>query len=300
MKKVVLFALCVIHFSICSQIDVFDYESISFGVEQKITSHSGTYLRVSDRGAGQAVISSNDNIELLSDNGSALNFYGNYHNFQDNNMQVYNLDGFIYLLSYFGNMGSNHNGELGYSLAKYVTTPSKNLNAVPNQVDYTMTSRFWNFDFVNIKASFGKKSLNAGFNLVFKNIGITGPFTWFEDKSYKYVYHNIVNSRDLRILIGPNVAYRKTIKKLSIVAIAGVNFCPNLNKSAVKINYDPFLDLNLFFGKRAGGTVGLKYELIKGGSKVDTNDGLPLSVPMVVSQLELKVGFYFRRKPFKK
>ena len=288
MKKCSFILLFTIPLLAAAQIDVFQYGAIVLGVEQKSTSHFGMYARETTSASGHY---EGENVEFLSDKGTALNMHATYYKFSDNAMESYSLDGVIYLLSYFGNMGTNHHGELGYSLAKYVTTPSVNLANVPNSVDFNRSARFWNYDLLHIKASFGKKSLNAGFNVNFKALGITGPFTWFVDKNNIYKYQNLSEVHALKTMIGPNVAYRKTIKKFSIVSLVGVNFCGNLLQSNMKVIYSPFIDVNLFFGKKLGGTVGFKYEFVKGTTQTFSSDAYKTKI--VVNQLEFKVGIYF-------
>lgn len=283
--------------------DVFSGGAVVLGLEHKSTAHFGMYARVADKGSGQAAILATDNIEFLSDHGSAINMHANYYNFSDNSMESYSLDGLIYLLSYFGNMGTNHNGQLGYALSKRVSTPSVNLESVPsplNSDEISKLARFWNHDIMHIKASFGRKSLNAGININFKMLGLAGPFTWFEDKNSQYVYHNMSNVYEFKTLLGPNIAYRKSIKNFSIVSLVGVNFCGNFSQANMKVKYNPFVDVNLFFGKQLGGTVGFKYEFIK-GSVTTSHSGEGFKSDVTVNQLEFKVGIYIGgRKSSKK
>lgn len=299
--------LFVTYFCQC-QVDVFGSNVITIGGEFKQTKHTGFYVKASSLSSAPPTIYQNSKFSFVTDKGNAANIDANYFIFQDNNIQMYNLDGFIYLLSYFGNMGSNHNGELNYSLSKYVTTPSEALASVDNAVDYTKPSRFWNFNLIDINASFGKKKLTAGINLDWKLIGLTGPFTWFQDKSAQYTYINMQSATNSKILMGPNIAFRQNIKSLAFVCLAGVNFCANISgdyekKGDFKINYNPFLKTTLFFGKKAGAYIGLKYEFISAASKLQIVDNSSINAPsyfaidkMKVNQLELKLGLYIRNK----
>jgi hypothetical protein len=288
MKKIYTLLLLSIPFFGQAQIDVFNSGTLTFGLQSKSNNYSGFYARDANSYTPGS-ISAIDNPEILSDHGSAINLNANLYKFSDNGFEIYNLESILYMLSYFARLGKNQNGELSYALANLVTTPSENLSNVPNPVDFEKASRFWNFDWVNIKAFFGRKNLNGGFNLVFKNIGLTGPFTYFQEKNSNYYYYNLSESYTMRIMAGPSIAYRKTIDKFSIVAITGANF--SANRSEFKIKYNPYIDVVAFFGKKQGGTLGFKYELVKGVNKpflgALTNDAS-------ISQTEIKLGIYIR------
>ncbi len=287
MKKLLSIILVFIPFIQYAQVDVFGGGAITLGIKSNHVTHSGFYGRTLNTGSPGAILP-NQNLELLTDQGSAINLDFHYYKFEDNYFSVYDLSGMIYFLSYFGNMGSNHNGETGYSLAKRFTTPSENLLKVPNPVEYTKASRFWNLDLLSVKTSFGKRNLNGGFNLVFKSMGVTGPFTWFVDKNNQYVYYNLTNVHSLRILLGPNISYRKTIGMFSVVSMAGVNFCAN--REDFKIKYNPFFSTVLFFGKGLGGSLGFKYEVVKGNSEIQFTGDEILKNPVSLNQFEIKLG----------
>ncbi len=290
MKRLITFLL-VLPFAATAQKNVFGSSAVALGLKYKSTSHSGFYLRTDDRGSGQGSINTTDNIVSIKDNGAAINMDGQYYIFSKNAFECYNLDGLLYLLSYFGNMGSNHSGDLYYSLANLVSTPSKKLEAVPAPVDFKKAARFFNFNGIDIKGEFGKKNLNFGVNMVFKIIGIRGPFTWFEDKNYQYVYHNMTKVHTVKTLLGPNVAYRRNFKKFSMASVAGVNFCAN--RSDFRINTDSYLNVVCFIGKKAGMTVGFKYERINGSTKESYNVGGTAKQKVMVNQVEFGLGAFF-------
>ena len=276
-----------------AQVDVFQSGTITLGLKYKSTSYSGMYLKVQDLGS-PAVIYRTEKIELMKDNGSAINLDAQFYKFSKSGFEIYNLDGLLYLLSYFGNMNSNHNGELYYSLANLFTTPSKTLGNVQAPVDFKKPGRFWNFNGIDIKGEFGKKNLNFGVNILFKLVGIRGPFTWFEDNNHQYIYHNMNDANMLKTLIGPNVAYRKNFKKFSLASVAGVNFCSNRN--TFKISNDSYINVVCFAGKRLGITAGLKYELINGRMAMGYQDGGTLNSKVLISQYELNLGICMDRR----
>ena len=290
MKRLAIL-LVLLPFAATAQKDVFGSATVALGLKYKSTSYSGFYLRTDDRGSGQAAIYATDKIVSIKDNGAAINMDGQYYIFRKKSFEIYNLDGLLYLLSYFGNMGSNHNGELYYSLANMVTTPSRKLEAVPSPVDFKKAARFFNFNGIDIKGEFGKKQLNFGVNMVFKVIGVRGAFTWFEDKNYQYVYHNMTRVHTIKTLLGPNVAYRRNFKKFSLASVAGVNFCAN--RRDFRINTDSYVNAVCFIGKKAGMTVGFKYELINGSTKESYDVGGTANQKVMVSQVEFGLGAFF-------
>ncbi|HOY48952.1 MAG TPA: hypothetical protein PK281_06100 [Flavobacteriales bacterium] len=288
MKKSLLTILLFLPLFQYAQVDVFGGGAITMGIKSNHVSYSGFYGRTLNNGNSPGAILPNQDLELITDQGSALNIDFHYYKFDDSHFTVYDMSGMVYFLSYFGNMGSNHSGETGYALANWATTPSENLLKVPNPVDFTKYSRFWNFDLLSIKASFGRKNINGGFNMVFKEMGVTGPFTYFVDKNNQYVYHNLTNVHSLRILIGPNIAFRKTIGMFSVVSMAGVNF--SANREDFHIKYNPFFSTVLFFGKGLGGTLGFKYEVVKGYSERQYTGDEILINPVSLNQFEIKLG----------
>lgn len=307
MRGLIITSLFLFSHVAFSQVDVFNYEAVTIGGEYKQTKHEGFYVKTNVLAGTTTLVDQTSKFSFVKDQGSALNIDANYFIFEKNNIQIYNIDGLIYLLSYFGNMSSNHSGELYYSFSKYVTTPSDNLSQVNSPVDVSKSSRFWDFNLIDINASFGKKKVTAGFNLDWKIIGITGPFTWFQDKSNQYTYICMQSASKSKILAGPNIAFRQNMKTLAFVCVTGVNFCANRygdfkNNGDFKINYNPFLKATLFFGKRAGAYLGFKYDLIKASSKLQIADHSSATSTsyfaenkMSVNQFEVKLGIYFKR-----
>lgn len=298
MKQIclVIVSLCI-SFSSLAQIDVFDFKTVTLSAGYKSSHHEGMYVR--RKGADLASVinpgANQSTIEVMADKGAALNVYGNYYQLDDNGIFTCSMEQFIYLLSYFGNMGSNNNGETGYSLRKQISTPSNNLKGVDNAVDFSEESRLWNFDFINTKMYFGKKNLSLGCSILMKQIGLAGPFTWFVDRKSEYIYVNTSSVYVLRTLVGPSVAYRKSFKNIAVVSFAGVNFSANLAKDAFKIGYNPFVDVNLFFGKNSHFTLGLKYELVRGTGTTNYQDKTAKKFDVKINQLDVKLGVYLGR-----
>ncbi len=303
--KLKLLIIAAFFVSVCKgQVDVFNYEVVTIGASIKSLQHQGFYINYNDFSHPAVPV---DKFNVLSDGGTSFNLDIDYLKFEKNNFQSYSLNGLIYVLSYFGNMNSNHNGDLGYALMPQFTTTSNNLKDIYRAIDPKLTdqSRFFNLKFFDSKVSFGKKNISVGFNFAIHSIGIRGPFTWFIDNKGSNVYYSAVNNGPVgKLLGGPNIAYRKTINNLSIIGFAGVNFCPNLSAiKNYKIKYNPFIDFQVIFGKKVGIVAGIKYELINGTNMVHTETNFvnkDVTTICNISQLEFKLAFYYKAGWFRK
>lgn len=296
-----------------AQVDVFDSKLVSVNSGYRSTFYQNYYAVVPHAiFYGNFPNGSKYNISdyVVSDKGTGTNLHLNYLDLHKNGvMDASNAEAVLYYI-FLGLNGKFQSPEDANS-GKLFTTKSNNLVNSTNDpsLDYSLHTRFWNYNVVDLSL-FGGKHILFGGNLAFKEIGINGPLTYYDDNNpsaqQKKEYVNLVGTVfDTRIIIGPALGFRTNVGDyVSIYAKTGTNFCGNFSNRNRKLNYNPYASLRLYVGKSIGFFLSANYDYTKStydyGAFLGNNMINDKTIDLKAKTFELNIGFYYKAGWFRK
>jgi len=316
MKKInSLLAVLAFFLNANSQVDVFDYKVVSVIALHRTTNYENYYAKIPHQHVygnlpyGTTSYSIKNYVQKDGGNGYGVRL--NYLELDEKSVIEANGESVLYYI--FLALNGKFQDENSSNASKLFTTRSNKLSgsSFNSNIDLSLSSRFWNYNFIDISGLGGKKFI-GGVNFTIKYIGLNGPITYFSDDNpdikQAQVYSNMSETVfDSRVLLGPVIGYRNNLgKNLALYATTGVKFCANLNNPQLKLNYNPFLKTQIYFGKNMGLFVGCYFDYLKSkyyydGTHASANISNPQEgIDMKVSTLEFQVGFYYKAGWFRK
>jgi hypothetical protein len=272
-------------FGIKAQIDVKQSTIINLGFGSRNITHSGILYYV------PASVGYNDW------NSSPLRTAPDFHckgiatdinvtQFGEKGMIKYGLDGLVYLLSLFPYTKPEHEGKLNNIIG--VNTTEFDSNEFPYLTEEQR--KFWNWKLVDFSYVGGKHDFGCGVHISLQEIGYT-PFTYYTSLNGSRTVLQPGGSV-VKMFIGPTVGYRKSLGMVSLCVIGGVNTTPNQARF-VHVQYAPFIQPTIYFGKRAGLSVSAFYQEIHGKPFTETGQRFD---KLDYKEFKLCVGLYLTSK----
>lgn len=306
MRKILLSSLFLLQFSFSfAQLDVHQFKKFQIGVMYDKTTVVGLYTLMNPY-TGEIIIDQSD---------YKINTNAEFKLLQSTKDYVFtgNYEGIIYLLGRIASLGQKK--ELFNDFDTYLDPLSAGechnvkLFSGPG---YNEVARFSNnhiADFTTSKV-IKESPVFFGLNLSLRTLGFPPRYTFYQTEKPANYYLTSQMAATWKILYGINAGIRSNLGKYAaLFVIGGVNTGINSKKStAIQLKYSPFINTNIFMGKKMGFYVGFYWEMMKGKDKTQTFNpsnlvgggasytDQTLTIKTSESQLQLKVGIYLTAK----